>query len=67
MKNLQIVENSNEQKLHNYSNNKVLEFLKTNMMNNDYGSKFRNSIITTNQIYRFEKLFYNSIKDGDVF
>src|SRR5574344_10754 len=31
MKNLQIVENSNEQKLHNYSNNKVLEFLKTNM------------------------------------
>src|SRR5574344_2709119 len=31
MKNLQIVENSNEQKLDNYSNNKVLEFLKTNM------------------------------------
>ena len=31
MKNLQIVENSNEQKLHNYSNNKVLEFLKTNV------------------------------------
>lgn len=31
MENSQIVENLNEQKLHNYSNNKNLEFLKTNM------------------------------------
>ncbi len=29
--------------------------------------KFINSIITTNQIYNFEKLFYNNIKDGFIF
>ena len=39
----------------------------TNMINNDCDSKFINSIITTNQIYRFEKLFYNNIKDGFIF
>ena len=39
----------------------------TNMMNNYDDSKFRNPIITTNQIYRFETLFYNSIKDGFIF
>ena len=39
----------------------------TNMINNDCDSKFINSIITTNQIYNFEKLFYNNIKDGFIF
>jgi len=39
----------------------------TNMINNDCYSKFINSIITTNQIYNFEKLFYNNIKDGFIF
>ena len=39
----------------------------TNMINKDYDSKFINSIITTNQIYNFEKLFYNNIKDGFIF
>ncbi len=39
----------------------------TNMINNDCDSKFINSIITANQIYNFEKLFYNNIKDGFIF
>ncbi|MCT7602421.1 hypothetical protein [Aliarcobacter butzleri] len=47
--------------------NSKFDCINTNMMNNDFGSKFRNSIITTNQIYRFEKLFYNNIKDGFIF
>ena len=38
------------------------------MMNNDDDdSKFRNYIITINKISIFEKLFYNSIKDGFIF
>ncbi|MCT7487271.1 hypothetical protein N5T98_11995 [Aliarcobacter cryaerophilus] len=47
--------------------NSKFDCINTNMMNNDFGIKFRNSIITTNQIYRFEKLFYNNIKDGFIF
>ena len=47
--------------------NSKFDCIDTNMMNNDFGSKFINSIITTNQIYNFEKLFYNNIKDGFIF
>ena len=50
--------------------NSKFDCIDTNMMNNDDDdddSKFRNYIITTNQIYNFEKLFYNSIKDGFIF
>ena len=47
--------------------NSKFDCIDTNMINKDYDSKFRNSIINTNQIYRFEKLFYNNIKDGFIF
>ena len=47
--------------------NSKFDCIDTNMMNNYDDSKFRNPIITTNQIYRFETLFYNSIKDGFIF
>lgn len=47
--------------------NSKFDCIDTNMINNDCDSKFRNSIINTNQIYRFEKLFYNNIKDGFIF
>ena len=47
--------------------NSKFNCIDTNMINKDYDSKFINSIITTNQIYNFEKLFYNNIKDGFIF
>ena len=47
--------------------NSKFDCIDTNMINKDYDSKFINSIITTNQIYNFEKLFYNNIKDGFIF
>ena len=47
--------------------NSKFDCINTNMMNNDFGSKFRNSIITINKISIFEKLFYNNIKDGFIF
>ncbi|MCT7602287.1 hypothetical protein [Aliarcobacter butzleri] len=47
--------------------NTMIDVINTNILQKDFGIKFRNSIITTNQIYRFEKLFYNNIKDGFIF
>src|SRR5574344_655568 len=47
--------------------NSKFDCIDTNMINKDYDSKFINSIITTNQIYNFEKLFYNNLKDGFIF
>ena len=47
--------------------NSKFDFIDTNILQEDFGIKFRNSIITTNKIYKFEKLFYNSISDGFIF
>lgn len=47
--------------------NSKFDCIDTNIMNNDFGLKFRNSIITINKISIFEKLFYNNIKDGFIF
>ncbi|MCT7466695.1 hypothetical protein N5T78_08900 [Aliarcobacter cryaerophilus] len=47
--------------------NTMIDVINTNILQKDFGIKFRNSIITTNKIYKFEKLFYNSISDGFIF
>ena len=47
--------------------NTMINVINTNILQKDFGIKFRNSIITTNKIYKFEKLFYNSISDGFIF
>ena len=43
------------------------DWIDTSRVNSDCSSKFINSIITTNQISKLQKLFYNSIKDGFIF
>ncbi|MCT7584591.1 hypothetical protein N5U55_10770 [Aliarcobacter butzleri] len=47
--------------------NTMINVINTNILQKDFGIKFRNSIITTNQIYKFEKLFFHSIKNGFIF
>ena len=47
--------------------NTMIDVINTNILQIDFGIKFRNSIITTNKIYKFEKLFFHSIKNGFIF
>ncbi|MCT7471014.1 hypothetical protein N5T90_09010 [Aliarcobacter cryaerophilus] len=47
--------------------NTMIDVINTNILQKDFGIKFRNSIITINKISIFEKLFYNNIKDGFIF
>ena len=47
--------------------NTMINVINTNILQKDFGIKFRNSIITTNKICKFEKLFYNSIINGFIF
>lgn len=47
--------------------NSKFDLIDTLILQNEFISKFRNSIVTTNKISIFEKLFYNSIKDGFIF
>ena len=47
--------------------NSKFDLINTLTLQNEFNTKFRNSIVTTNKISIFEKLFYNSIKDGFIF
>ena len=47
--------------------NTMIDVINTNILQIDFGIKFRNSIITTNKMYKFEKLFFHSIKNGFIF
>lgn len=47
--------------------NSKFDLIDTLILQNEFIPKFRNSIVTTNKISIFEKLFYNSIIDGFIF